>query len=111
MFKAQGIIKELFQEQLIKDKYKSIEFVLEVQDGDYLRNIGIEFFGDKVEKLNGYKAGEEVEVSFNIDGRVWNNKIFNNVRGWRIQKIKAGSTPEVKVLPTPPQENEDDLPF
>lgn len=117
MFTVKGIIKDILPERIISEKYKCKEIILEVKSGEYTKQIGFEFFGDKIELLTGYGEGEEVEVFFNIDARMWNERVFNNVRAWRIQRVKE----EKKVVVLSDQKSSalnnednggsDDLPF
>lgn len=118
MFSAKGKIKTLLPEALIKDQYRSRELLLEVPDGNYKIDIGIEFFGDKVDLVSGYEEGEEVQIFFNVKGRIWNDKVFNNLRAWKIQRIvqKQQEKKEEKVsefLNTGPEgsDGSDGLPF
>jgi hypothetical protein len=94
------------------------EFVIET-DEQYPRNVCFTLFGDKVSLLNGINAGEEVEVSFNLESREYNGRWFHNINAWKIDKVTADAgmpvpPPEFGMDDIPPEPADDaagDLPF
>jgi len=109
-----GTIIEIFEEQIVSDKFKKREFVLKVVDNGYQQEIKFQTTQDKTTILNFVKKDDEVKVLFNLGGRSWTNKQgkkdwFNSVTAWRIEKVGSDqvvtSTPGVNVDPT------NDLPF
>lgn len=43
-------------------------------------------FGDeKVEMLNNFQEGQEVEVLFNVSSREFNGKYYHNLDAWKIE--------------------------
>jgi len=109
-----GTIIEIFEEQVVSDKFKKREFVLKVVDNGYEQEIKFQTTQDKTTILNFVKLNDEVKVLFNLGGRSWTNKQgkkdwFNSVTAWRIEKVGSDqvvtSTPCVNVDPT------NDLPF
>ena len=77
---------------------------------------------DKTALFDTLKAGDEVEVSFNLRGRPWTNKegvtsYFNSLVVWRLTALTntagAAAAPQYAApvdINTPAGE-EDDLPF
>ena len=71
--------------------------------------------------------GEAVKVSINLRGREWVNpqgetKYFNDIQGWRIEKMQVEAPAAPGMAPMPPaeafapatnfnEEEHDDLPF
>jgi hypothetical protein len=99
------------------NSWKKQEFVIETQD-QFPKKICFSLFNDKLSLLNGISAGEELEVSFDIESREFNNKWYHNINAWKIEKL--GQKPANDTLPpfladdVPPepfQEQPDDLPF
>lgn len=94
------------------------EFVIET-DEQYPRKVCFTLFGDKVDLINGMSAGQEVEVSFNIESREYNGRWFHNINAWKIDKVSAdgnlpGPPPEFGIADIPPEPADDaagDLPF
>jgi len=108
-----GTIIEIFEEQVVSDKFKKREFVLKVVDNGYEQEIKFQTTQDKTTILNFVKKNDEVKVLFNLGGRRWTKdgktNWFNSVTAWKIEKVGSDqvvtSTPGVNVDPT------NDLPF
>mgnify|MGYP003988863023 CR=1 FL=1 len=91
--------------------------MLSVQDGQYTQDVCIEFVQDKVALLDTIKAGQTITISFNIKGREYNGRYFNNLQGWRIEAEKSAQPKADNVKqesnPTTPVGLDDfnDVPF
>lgn len=117
-----GKIHEIFPVHNVSDTFKKRDIVIEyAENPTYPEYIKFETHQDKVNVLDKYKKGDEVEVSFNLRGRPWTNKdgiisYFNSLVLWRINAVGADNgyvAPEY----APPADlsvepgDEDDLPF
>jgi len=98
-------------------------------EGQYPQYPQFEFSQDRVTLLDGFKDGDEVEVSFDLNGREWKNpadgtvKYFTTLRGYMLKKIMVGAppaqprtaataAPASPAAPGAPQvAEEDDMPF
>ena len=115
------------------------DFVLEYQDGNFPSQVCFTAWGsDKVKDLGQFQVGDAVKVAFNVRGREYNGKWYNDLRVWRItpagQAAPAGaaasparsSAPQAASAPVAPapvapmpglddipaaEPSEDDLPF
>ncbi|MEI6422702.1 MAG: DUF3127 domain-containing protein [Lentisphaerota bacterium] len=67
------------------------EFVVTVTEGKYPQDIILECVQDKINLLDGLSSGQTVTVTFDIRGREYNGRYFNNLQAWR---IKAGDEAE-----------------
>ena len=78
------------------------------------------FGADKIEQFN-IQMGEELTVSFDVDARQWNDRWFNSIRAWKVERVGAGA-PMASGSPVPPPppsampeftpgDAKDDLPF
>jgi hypothetical protein len=67
------------------------EFVVTVTEGKYPQDIVLECVQDKINLLDGVSEGQTVTVTFDIRGREYNGRYFNNLQAWR---IKAGDEAE-----------------
>ncbi|MBR4380218.1 MAG: DUF3127 domain-containing protein [Bacteroidaceae bacterium] len=107
------------------NEWKVQSYVVENHD-QYPRRMCFEVFGaDKIDQFN-IQMGEELNVSFDIDARQWQDKWFNSIRAWKVDRVQAeapeGQQP-IAVDPVPPFAPEpapftasdnsatDDLPF
>jgi len=99
-------------------EWKKQDFIIET-DEQYPKKVCFTLFGDKVDLLNGVSAGQDVEVSFNIESREYNGRWFTNVNAWKIDQVsEQGNFPEpppaFSMNDIPPEPDEDaanDLPF
>jgi len=97
--------------------WKKQEFVVETQD-QYPKKICFTLFNDKVTLLDGIMTGDDLEVSFDIESREFNNKWYHNINAWKIdrlnQKVENDAIPPVGMDDIPLQmfdDQQDDLPF
>ena len=99
------------------------EFVIET-DSQYPQLIQIELIKDKCSLIDSIKIGDELTVSYNLNGRSWTNpqgevKYFNSVQGWRIDKANQvppapsyGNAPPAQPAMDPLADRENgDFPF
>jgi hypothetical protein len=83
----------------------------------------IEFTQDRCSLLDSAQEGQNVKISFNLNGREWINpqgevKYFNSLNGWKIDISQANTPPPMtpqdkfeEVDPFVESKNPDDLPF
>ena len=110
-------IHSISETQNVTETFSKREFVVETLE-EYKQYLGLQVIKDKCSILDNYKVGDNVMVSLNLKGRLWTNpqgeeKCFNTLECWRIEKIDQAKANETKV--NEPQnlgaENESDLPF
>lgn len=94
MYKLNGTIKVIKDTVQISDKFTKREFVVNDSSSMYPQDIMLQSVQDKCSMLDGYKEGDNVEVSFNLRGREWTSptgevKYFNTLEAWRIEKGSA----------------------
>jgi single-stranded DNA-binding protein len=130
-----GVIKVIKPIQQISATFSKREFVIETQE-QYPQTIQLELHGDRVDIIESFTEGQEIECHINIRGREWVNpqgetKYFNTIVCWKIQLPNTNSAPQPQgqrspsTAPTIPPVNEqpfqpsstgndeelDDLPF
>ncbi|MFA6291433.1 MAG: DUF3127 domain-containing protein [Victivallales bacterium] len=85
------------------------EFVVTVKEGKYPQDIVLECVQDKVNLLDGLKEGQGVTVTFDIRGREYNGRYFNNLQAWRIKsETEDGDKPAVADERPPIQDDVED---
>jgi len=121
-----GKIRVINPEQQVSASFRKRELVVATEE-QYPQFISINFVQDKCDLLNSYNVGEAVKVSINLRGREWVNpqgetKYFNDIQGWRIERLQAEAPAPAAMAPMPPaeafapatnfnEEEHDDLPF
>ena len=110
-----GKIKLIQEAKKFDSGFTKREMVVIVEDGKYPQEINIEFVQDKIALLDSLQVGQEVTVTFDIRGREYNGRYFNNLQGWKI--VTAGDGPtmapedEAPPYPTPSDFGDGDIPF
>lgn len=113
-----GKIKLIQEAKTFDSGFTKREMVVIVEDGKYPQEINIEFVQDKTSLLDQLRPGQEITVTFDIRGREYNGRYFNNLQGWKI--VAAAATDENSMTdseqpPAPPHgspaDYEDDIPF
>ena len=83
-YELTGKIKLIQDEQTFNSGFRKREVVVSVEDGNYTQEINLEFVQDKAALLEQFSPGQEVTIAFNIRGREYNGRYFNNLVGWKI---------------------------
>ena len=112
-----GKIKLIQEARTFDSGFTKREMVVIVEDGKYPQEINIEFVQDKVALLDSVQAGQEVTVTFDLRGREYKGRYFNNLQGWKI--VIVGDEPAftsadpspTPPYPTPSDFEDDDIPF
>ena len=89
-YELTGKIKLLQDTRTFDSGLTKREMVVIVEDGKYPQEINLEFVQDKVGLLDNLQPGQEVTVSFDIRGREYNGRYFNNLQGWRVEVQDQG---------------------
>lgn len=119
-FKARGTLHVINETQQVSARFTKREFVLHIADGRYPQHVLFQLTGDRVNAIDAFKVGDEVEVEFNLRGREWTSprgevKYFNSLDVWTIERVGAGADDGMPDLPPPPDDPpptfDDDIPF
>lgn len=130
--KVVGTIHHIGQTEIISEKFKKREFVIQTDD-KFPQFISMQFTNDKCELANNLKFGDAVECCINLRGREWmdpktsQKRYFNTIECWSIsyasqsyaertqQSMNTKTQPEIAQKPSPdPLDalvDDDDLPF
>ena len=72
------------------------------QDGDYVQQVPFEFYDPSeriLETLDKCKAGDNIEIGFNVGGNEHNGRFYSSMKGWSLWRVKESEVAS------------DDLPF
>jgi hypothetical protein len=111
-YELTGKIKLIQEPRTFSSGFTKREMVVTVEDGKYPQEINLEFVQDKIALLDDLQPGQEVTVSFDIRGREYNGRYFNNLQGWKVvtQGDAPGAPAEEPPFPTP-SDFDEDIPF
>ena len=104
MLNYQGTIVKIGQTTQVSEKFSKRELILTDGAASYPQFPAFQFTQKNCELLEGFKVGDQVEVTFGIKGREYNGKYFTNLDGFRIKKL-SGSAPITS------DDDSQDLPF
>lgn len=71
--------------------WKVQSYVIENHD-QFPRKMCFDVFGeDKISQFN-IQMGEELSVSFDIDAHQWQDRWFNSIRAWKVDRVAPGDS-------------------
>lgn len=110
---ATGQILKIGQVEQVSDKFRKRELIIKTDtESQYPQTVAFQLTQDRVDKIDGYRAGDTVTVHFNLRGREWTSpqgevKYFNTLEVWRVERASGEQAPQ----PTTAQPGADGLPF
>ncbi len=90
MYEASGKIKLISETQTFPSGFMKREFVVTTGHDKYPQDLKFEMVKDKCAGLDSFKAGDDVQVSFDIRGNEYNGKYFVNLSCWKLQAGNGG---------------------
>ncbi len=98
--------------------WKKREFVVDIQDQQYPRKICFTLFNDRLSLVEGFREGENVEVTFDVESREYNGKWYHTLSAWKVEtqvpKTAGAGYPPLTEDEIPPEnagQESGDLPF
>ena len=112
-YELTGKVKLVQDPQTFSSGFTKREMVVTVDDGKYSQDINLEFLQDKVSLLDSVSEGQKIKVFFDIRGREYNGRYFNNLVGWKIETEESATDdqPPIPDDAAAPEEFDDDIPF
>ena len=84
--KVQGVLHRVSDTQIISEKFKKRDFSIKTE-GDYPQFVQFQLSQDKVNLIDSFSPGDRIEIFFNLRGRCWEDKVFNTLDCWKINKV------------------------
>jgi hypothetical protein len=116
-----GKIHEVFPTAQVTEALKKREVIIEyVENPQYPEYLKFEAIQDRCNLLDNVKAGDDVEVFFNLRGRPWTDKTgkksyFNSMQLWKINVLSGAGSTAAPAYAAPADissaPEDDDLPF
>ena len=82
-----------------RGEWKSQTYVIETQ-GQYPKKLAFDVFGEERIKQFNIKQGEELTVFFDFDAHEYNNRWFNQIRAFNVEKSGQQATQQPTPQPT-----------
>ncbi|MEP7277238.1 MAG: DUF3127 domain-containing protein [Bacteroidota bacterium] len=92
--------------------WKKQEFILETSD-TYPKKVCIAAWGEKID-LAGFKLGETIDVSFDVESREYNGRWYTDIKAWKVvagRPKEGGKSQSAPMEPIDDMPQNDDLPF
>ena len=80
------------------------EFVIQLtgpdENSQYPNYVALELIKDKCELMDKYNIGDEIQVMFNLSGRLWSSgdkpeKCFTSLQAWKVAAVSKGDNQEL----------------
>lgn len=110
-YELSGKVKVIQDAQTFGSGFTKREFVVTVEDGKYPQDINLELVQDKVSLLDTVNVGDEVTVTFDIRGREYNGRYFNNLQAWKLVVDSAGGSAPAEEPVADEFDDDSDIPF
>ena len=126
-YEAQGIIHSIGETmEFGNNGFTKREFVIQLtgpdENSQYPNYIALELIKDKCALMDNYKIGAEIQVSFNLSGRLWASagkpeKCFTSLQAWKVSAASdSQEAPPSRFADEPPADYDsipidDDIPF
>jgi len=85
---TQGTLKLVGERKSFNSGSYKTEFVLTVP-GQYPKDVAFEAWKEKSDLISTMRAGDTLEVAFDLDGREWNGRYFVSLKAYDIKRVGA----------------------
>jgi len=117
-YEITGVIVKINETETKGESFRVRDFVIKANDGGPYDNfVSFQTTQDRTALMDDHNEGDEIKVHFDIRGRQWQEKYFQNLNAWRIEKVSSAAEPS-ETAPAaaapkaePVAEASSDLPF
>ncbi len=108
-YELAGTVKLIQDVETFKNgSFRKRGIVVTVEDGKFPQDILLEFVQDKIALLDDVNIGDNVQITFDIRGREYNGRYYNNLQGWKLEKAGSAGAAENNTMEKPvPDESEN----
>lgn len=69
----------------VSEKFRVMDFVIETPDEKYPQKVQFQILNDRIQEMDKFTLGEELEITFDIRGREYNGKYYNSLNAYKIE--------------------------
>ena len=88
-----GEVVALLEKQTFSDSQKQTVIVHEIEAGKdgatFENDIAVDFWGDKIQRVENLKEGDKVEISASVRSKEWNERWFTNAFGFFCKTVSS----------------------
>jgi len=81
-----GTIKVINDTQTFASGFTKREFVITTHDDKYPQDLKFETVKAGCDRLDAYRVGDGIKVSFNLRGNEYNGKYYVALQAWKLEK-------------------------
>jgi len=89
-YELTGTVKLIEDEQSFPSGFTKRGFVVTTADDKYPQDIKLEVVKDSCVKLDAFRPGDGIKVSFNVRGNEYNGKYYVQLAAWKLEKTGEG---------------------
>lgn len=113
-FEIKGELVAILDEQVVSDKFKKREFVIQTAD-QYPQVIKFQLTQDRCGMIDSYRKGETIIVNFDVKGKEYvkgnETMYFNSLEAWKIQGSSAPKSQSGKDMTKVEDLQPNDMPY
>jgi len=83
--KLKGKLILKYEPRQISEKFRVMDFVIQTPDEKYPQSIQFQVMNDRIQEMDKFTTGEEIEVTFDHRGREYNGKYYNTLNAYKIE--------------------------
>ena len=93
-YKVKGKITSIGEKKALDNGAVVLDYIVETEDNGYVTPLSFNIYKstdyiDQIDKFLEYNSvGDNVEVEFSIRGRLYNDRVYNSLSHWKINKIQ-----------------------
>lgn len=112
-----GKIHAIFDTKQVTERFRKRELVLELSDSSRRpQYVQFELTGDRCDRLDQLRVGDEVRVEFSLRGREWTSpkgevRYFNSLDVWALERMGSAHDADPGPPDDIPPPSDDDIPF
>jgi hypothetical protein len=111
-YEMTGKVKVIGDEQVFGSGFVKKEMVItEASNPKYPQDVSFDFVQDKASLPDAVEVGQEVTVTFDIRGREYDGRYFNNLQAWKLAATGASVAAPAEDVPPVGDEFDDDIEF
>jgi hypothetical protein len=110
-FSITGTVVSVGHTEKKTETFSIRQLVLCRKDGKFEQYNVFEAINDRADLLHGLMEGEEVTVHFDLRGRQWENKTFNQLVIWKVEQQAAPASSTPAAPRTAPKPADADVPW
>lgn len=85
MYKLKGKLIHKGDAKQVSEKFRVMDFVIETPDEKYPQKVQFQILNDRIQEMDKFTLGEELEITFDIRGREYNGKYYNSLNAYKIE--------------------------